>query len=120
MDLGALTEYLIALKETVNSIVINEDKNVGDFELSVERFQVLLEDLIVVSKALDTTIRSSSKTWNLSTLNSKSPTFLSSFMTIEFTVSFKAIKYSVRAPRSIVNLSFTVLNAFKQFICYSI
>ena len=51
MDLGALTENLIALKETVNSIVINEDKNVGDFELSVERFQVLLEDLIVVSKA---------------------------------------------------------------------
>ena len=47
MDLGALTENLIALKETVNSIVINEDKNVGDFELSVERFQVLLEDLIV-------------------------------------------------------------------------
>ena len=36
MDLGALTENLIALKETVNSIVINEDKNVGDFELSVE------------------------------------------------------------------------------------
>ena len=51
MDLGALTENLIALKETVNSIVINEDKNVGDFELSVERFQVLLEDLIVVSKS---------------------------------------------------------------------
>ena len=51
MDLGALTENLIALKETVNSIVINEDKNVGDFELSVKRFQVLLEDLIVVSKA---------------------------------------------------------------------
>lgn len=51
MDLEALTENLIALKETVNSIVINEDKNVGDFELSVERFQVLLEDLIVVSKS---------------------------------------------------------------------
>ena len=51
MDLGALTENLIALKETVNSIVINEDKNVSDFELSVERFQVLLEDLIVVSKS---------------------------------------------------------------------
>ena len=31
MDLGALTGNLIALKETVNSIVINEDKNVGDF-----------------------------------------------------------------------------------------
>ena len=51
MDLRALNENLIALKETVNSIVINEDKNVSDFELSVERFQVLLEDLIVVSKA---------------------------------------------------------------------
>ena len=51
MDLGALTENLIALKETVNSIVINEDKNVGDFELSVERFQVSLEDLIVLCKS---------------------------------------------------------------------
>ena len=51
MDLGALTENLIALKETVNSIVINEDKNVGDFELSVERFQVSLEDLIVMCKS---------------------------------------------------------------------
>lgn len=51
MDLGALTENLIALKETVNSIVINEDKNVSDFELSVERFQVSLEDLIVMCKS---------------------------------------------------------------------
>ena len=51
MDLRALNENLIALKETVNSIVINEDKNVGDFELSVERFQVSLEDLIVMCKS---------------------------------------------------------------------
>ena len=51
MDLRALNENLIALKETVNSIVINEDKNVGDFELSVERFQVSLEDLIVLCKS---------------------------------------------------------------------
>ena len=40
MDLGALTENLIALKETVNSIVINEDKNVGDFELSLSLIHI--------------------------------------------------------------------------------
>jgi len=48
MDIRALVENLKALREILSSIEIKN--KVGDFELSVKRFQALLEDLIVVSE----------------------------------------------------------------------
>ena len=48
MDIRALVENLKALREILSSIEITN--KVGDFELSVGRFQALLEDLIVVSE----------------------------------------------------------------------
>ena len=50
MDIEALIKSLQALSDTLKSTAIREGESLNDFKNSVERFEAVFSDLIVMSK----------------------------------------------------------------------
>ena len=51
MDIEALIKNLQALSDTLKSTAIREGESLNDFKNSVERFEAVFSDLVVVSKS---------------------------------------------------------------------
>ena len=51
MDIEALIKNLQALSDTLKSTAIREGESLNDFKMSVERFEAVFSDLIVMSKS---------------------------------------------------------------------
>ena len=53
MDIEALIKSLQALSDTLKSTAIREGESLNDFKNSVERFETVFSDLVVMSKSDD-------------------------------------------------------------------
>ena len=51
MDIEALIKNLQALSDTLKSTAIREGESLNDFKNSVERFETVFSDLVVMSKS---------------------------------------------------------------------
>ena len=51
MDIEALIKSLQALSDTLKSTAIREGESLNDFKNSVERFETVFSDLVVLSKS---------------------------------------------------------------------
>lgn len=51
MDIEALIKSLQALSDTLKSTAIREGESLNDFKNSVERFETVFSDLVVMSKS---------------------------------------------------------------------
>ena len=51
MDIEALIKSLQALSDTLKSTAIREGESLNDFKISVERFETVFSDLVVMSKS---------------------------------------------------------------------
>ena len=51
MDIKALIKSLQALSDTLKSTAIREGESLNDFKNSVERFEAVFSDLVVMSKS---------------------------------------------------------------------
>ena len=51
MDIKALIKSLQALSDTLKSTAIREGESLNDFKNSVERFETVFSDLVVMSKS---------------------------------------------------------------------
>ena len=51
MDIEALIKSLQALSDTLKSTAIREGESLNDFKNSVERFEAVFSDLVVMSKS---------------------------------------------------------------------
>ena len=51
MDIKALIKLLQALSDTIKSTAIREGESLNDFKNSVERFETVFSDLVVMSKS---------------------------------------------------------------------
>ena len=51
MDIEALIKSLQALSDTLKSTAIRESESLNDFKNSVERFETVFSDLVVMSKS---------------------------------------------------------------------
>ena len=51
MDIEALIKNLQALSDTLKSTAIREGESLNDFKNSVERFETVFSDLVVLSKS---------------------------------------------------------------------